>query len=159
EEAAKNREITLDLHLADLAEFRHDFKSAEELYRKVLNGEPNHVLAMNNLAWVLAHRGPSPEALMLVQKAISTIGPIPDLLETRAKAYLALSRTAEAVQDLEDAVADTPTAMRYFLLATAREKNGNPEGARDAFHRAQELGFDARDLHPVDLPDYERFKQ
>jgi tetratricopeptide (TPR) repeat protein len=159
EEAARNPEVALDLHLADLAELQHDFKSSEDFYRRVLAKEPNHVIAMNNLAWVLAHRGPSPEALTLVQKAISTIGPIPDLLETRAKAYVALSRTAEAVQDLEDAVADTPTAMRYYLLATAREKNGNPDGAREAFHRAQELGFDARDLHPVDVPDYERLKQ
>jgi cellulose synthase operon protein C len=159
EQAAKNPEITLDLHLADLAELRHDFKSAETLYRKVLTKEPNQVVAMNNLAWVLAHRGPSPEALTLVQQAISKIGPIPDLLETRAKAYLALGRSAEAVQDLEDAIADTPTAMRYFLLAAAREKNCNADGARDAFHRAQELGFDIRDLHPIDLPDFERLKQ
>jgi tetratricopeptide (TPR) repeat protein len=159
EEAAKNPEVTLDLHLADLAEMRHDFKTAEVQCRKVLSKEPNHVIAMNNLAWVLAHRGPSPEALSLVQKAISMIGPIPDLLETRAKAYLALCRAPEAVQDLEDAIAADPTAMRYFLLAAAQEKNGNADAARDAFHRAQELGFDSRDLHPVDLPDFERLKQ
>jgi tetratricopeptide (TPR) repeat protein len=159
EVAAKNPEVTLDLHLAELAVYRNDFKAAEQLYRKVLTKSSNHVIAMNNLAWVLAMQGPSPEALTLIQKAITTIGPIVDLLETRGKVFESLGRTGEAVQDFEDAVADSPTAMRYYLLAVAREKNGNPTGACAAYHRAEELGFDSRDLHPVDAPDLVRLKQ
>lgn len=157
--ARQHPEVSLDLHLAELAEFRHDFATAAQLYRQVLAQQPNHVVALNNLAWVLAHQGPSAEALQLVQRAIVGVGPIPDLLDTRARVYLALGRAIEAIQDLEDAIAEAPTALRYFHLAMAHDRAGNAGAAQDAMRWALELGFDERDLHPVDLPDLERLKR
>ncbi len=157
--AREHPEVNLDLHLAELAEFRHDFSTAAQLYRRVLVQQPDHVVALNNLAWVLAHQGPSAEALQLVQRAIVTVGPIPDLLDTRARVYLALGRAIDAIHDLEDALAEAPTAVRYFHLAMAHDRAGNDSAARDALRSALELGFDERDLHPVDWPDLERLKR
>jgi tetratricopeptide (TPR) repeat protein len=157
--AQKHPEVAFDLHFAELAELRHDFATAEKHYRKVLESQPGHVVALNNLAWVLAHQGPSTEALQLIQRAILAVGPIADLLDTRARVYLALGRAVEAIQDLEDATAEAPTAMRYFQLALAHDRAGNAAAARDALRSALELGFDERDLHPVDLPDLERLKR
>jgi tetratricopeptide (TPR) repeat protein len=159
-EAAKQHpDVDLDMHRAELAELRHEFGQAAELYRKVLQRHPDHVAALNNLAWVLAHESPSAEALQLVQRAILLAGPIADLLDTRARAYLALGRAIEAIQDLEDALADAPTAMRYFHLAMAHDRVGNASAAQDALRSALEWGFDERDLHPVDWPDLERLKR
>jgi tetratricopeptide (TPR) repeat protein len=158
EAAAEHPEITLDLHMADLAELRHDFKTAEQLYRKVLKKDENQPVVMNNLAWVLANIGPSVEALALAQKSIAMVGPVPDLLDTRARAFLALGRSSEAIQDMEDAINDSPTALRYFQLAVAEEMNANSAGAQDAFQHSVQLGIDSRDLHPVDLPVYARLK-
>jgi cellulose synthase operon protein C len=158
-EAARDQPLAdLELHFADLRELQHDFTGAEARYRKVLAKDPNHVVALNNLAWVLACRGPSEEALENVHRAIAVAGPIIDLLDTRAKVYLALNRPAEAIQDLEDAIADSPTAMRYFHLALAREMSANNAGAKEAFHLAQRYGIDQRDLHPADVPSFEKLK-
>lgn len=154
--AAKDPAVTIDLHLADLAELRDDLDGAIALYRKVLGREKGNLVAMNNLAWVLAHRGPSPEALELIQRAVALAGPVPDLLDTRAKVYLSLGRNSEAIQDLEDAITDSPTALRYFHLAIALENNANPGRARDAFQLAIQYGIDKRDLHPTDRPLFER---
>jgi hypothetical protein len=37
--------------------------------------------------------------------------------------------------------------------------NANPAGARDAFQLAEQLGLDPRDLHPSDVPVFERLKK
>ncbi|HLW66380.1 MAG TPA: tetratricopeptide repeat protein [Gemmataceae bacterium] len=158
-EAGKDQPLVdLELHFADLRELQHDFTGAEARYRKLLTKDPNNIVALNNLAWVLACRGPSEEALEKVHRAIAVAGPMIDLLDTRAKVYLALNRPAEAIQDLEDAIADSPTAMRYFHLALAREMSANQAGAKEAFHLAVRYGIDQRDLHPADVPSFEELK-
>ena len=105
EEARKDPTVDLVLHLADVQEMKHNFTEAERLYREVLKAQPGNVVAMNNLAWVLAHRGPSPDAAG-TGAAGRRHGRAarPDLLDTRAKVYLSLGRSAEAIQDLEDAI-------------------------------------------------------
>ncbi|HEV3146009.1 MAG TPA: tetratricopeptide repeat protein, partial [Gemmataceae bacterium] len=157
--AAKDQPLVdLELHFADLRELQHDFAGAEARYRKLLAKDPNNVVALNNLAWVLACRGPSEEALEKIHRAIAVAGPMIELLDTRAKVYLALNRPVEAIQDLEDAIAESPTAMRYFHLALARDMSANQNGAKEAFHLAQRYGIDARDLHPADVMKFERLK-
>ena len=160
ETGAKNPQLRLDMHVADLAEMQHRYSAATQLYRKALAAEPNNVVALNNLAWILAHeRQDLPQALEMIQRAIAMAGPIVDLLDTRAKVYLATGRAAEAIQDLEDAIAEAPTALRYFHLALAMEKNSIPDGAREAFQLAIRHGIDARDLHPSDAQEFERMKK
>jgi tetratricopeptide (TPR) repeat protein len=156
--ARQHASVDLDLQLADLLEMEHKFDEAENLYRKVVRSNPNHVVALNNLAWVIAHRQPSDEALELVQKAIAIAGPLIDLLDTRAKVYLSLGRAAEAIQDLEDAVNELPTAVRYFQLALAQEMNANRPAAKSAFTQAIRHGIDVRDLHPQDAKEFERLQ-
>jgi tetratricopeptide (TPR) repeat protein len=155
-EARQRRTHDLVMHLADLEEMKHNFHDAEDLYREVLKTQPDNVVAMNNLAWVMAHYKPNTEALELVQRAITIAGPLADLLDTRAKVYLSLGRSAEAIQDLEDAINEAPTAKRYFQLALAEERNRNPSAAKTAFSLARRYGIDARDLHPDDARMFER---
>lgn len=160
ETGVNNPGAGLDMHLADLAEMQHRYGEAIQLYRKALRADPNNVVALNNLAWVLAHeRKDLPQALEMIQRAITLAGPMVDLLDTRAKVYLALGRAAEAIQDLEDAIAEAPTALRYFHLAQAMERNASPDGAREAFQLAVRHGIDVRDLHPADVEEFERMKK
>ena len=75
---------------------------------------------LSNLAWLLARRdGNGAEALKLVSEAIVRDGPVPDLLEARAIAYMAMGRSDAAIKDLEDAIAVRPSALKYLHLAEA----------------------------------------
>ena len=47
--------VVLRMHLADLYDLRGDYAKSEELYRDMLKEEPGNVVALNNLAWLLAH--------------------------------------------------------------------------------------------------------
>src|SRR5262249_17951761 len=56
-------------------------KEAEAFYAQALKANPKDILAMNNLAWVLApQKGRAREAVELIDKAIDLTGPRPWLL-------------------------------------------------------------------------------
>ena len=106
------------MHLADLNDLRGDYAKAEELYREILKDEPGNVVALNNLAWLLAQKtGEGAEALQCVEAAVNGIGRRADLLDTRGTVRLSLGQNAAALADFADAVSDTPTAARLFHLA------------------------------------------
>lgn len=119
---ANPRSMVLLLHLADLYDLRGRYADAEALYRRVLDdkNEPRNVVALNNLAWLLAHRdGGASEALSHIEAAVNGIGRRPDLLDTRGLVYLKLGKHEQALADLKEANADSPTPTRQFHLARA----------------------------------------
>ena len=72
------------------------FQQAKETYEKILQKEPNHYLALNNLAWLLATSKDQglfqpAKALALAKKA-AALKPDPMILDTLAEAYLANGR-------------------------------------------------------------------
>lgn len=63
--------MSLLTNLADLRCWQERYGDAEELYRRVLNREPNHAAAANNLAWLLALRQHDlDDAAQLIEKLI-----------------------------------------------------------------------------------------
>src|SRR5205085_6880489 len=112
-----DKNLVLQLLLADLMDLQGRTEQAESLCRGILKAEPNNLVALNNLAWLLAGKqGKDAEGLELVQRAIEQHGPRPELLDTRAVVYLNLGMNKEAVRDLEKVVRDAPTPSRYFHL-------------------------------------------
>jgi tetratricopeptide (TPR) repeat protein len=149
--------VALRAHLADLQDLRGQFDDADLLYRQVLDREPRNIVALNNRAWLLALRpGKAAEALSLIGQALALLGPRPELLDTRAIVYLTQGMNDKAIADLEQAVADGPTASRYFHLARAYRAANNGDAAAAALRRARELGFQASRLHPLERPGCER---
>jgi tetratricopeptide (TPR) repeat protein len=142
----------LYLHLADLYDFRGRYQDAADLYRKVLAREPGNVVALNNLAWLLALKdGKADEAQKLIHEAIDILGPQPDLLDTRAVVFLALKQPEAANADLEKAmVLDAPTGARYFHRARAYQMANKRDAAAKAFREARKLGLQREHLHPVE---------
>ena len=151
------KSVTLQIQLADLHDLRGQFREAEDLYRKVLRQEPDNVMALNNLAWLLAQRaGKGGEALPLINRAIDQLGPRAELLDTRAVVYLALGRSAAAVADLERATGDGPTPARYFHLARALQMAKKSKEARKALAKAKQAGLEVKRLHPVERVAYDQ---
>ncbi len=125
-------------------------------YREVLTRDPNNVVALNLLAWMLAVKdGQGAEALGLVQRAIGLIGPRADLLDTRAMVYLALGRTKEAIQDSRDVARLNPSATAYFHLALAYHKTNDRAKTEEAFRKAQEIGISPLAVHPLERRSFD----
>jgi predicted Zn-dependent protease len=149
--------LVLHLLLADLMELQGRSDQVEAICRTVLQKDANNLVALNNLAWLLAGKqGKEQEALDLIQRAIKHHGGRPELLDTRAVAYLGLGMAKEAVRDLEQVVRDAPTPARYFHLTRAHHLAKERPQAQAALQRATELGLSVDALHPVDQELYPR---
>jgi tetratricopeptide (TPR) repeat protein len=145
----------LRLQLADLLDLTGRSDQAEPLYRQVLERDAVNHVALNNLAWLLAQRKDgAAEALTLIGKAMELYGPRPEFLDTRAVAYLTLGQTEQALADLEKAIADAPSATKYFHLTRAHHMARNPRAARAALTRANAAGLTAERLHPAERATY-----
>jgi tetratricopeptide (TPR) repeat protein len=148
---ANPKSANLALQLADLLQIADRFEEAEALYRQVLTEQGRNFVALNNLSWLLALKpGKTKEALELINLAIDVAGPQPQLLDTRAVVYLAMDRSEPAITDLEQALADSPSAFRYFHLARAHRLAQRPEAAAQAFRKATEAGLELELLHPTE---------
>jgi Tfp pilus assembly protein PilF len=147
----KPQSNALRMHLADLYDKRGQYDRAADLYRAVLKSEPNNVVALNNLAWLLAHRsGDAEEALACIDRAVHGIGRRADLLDTRGVVHLARKDTARALADLREANGEGPTAARLFHLARAHHEERDAKRAREALRQAKEQGLQVANLHPVE---------
>jgi tetratricopeptide (TPR) repeat protein len=155
----------LSVHLAVLCKIEGRIPEAVALFRKVIDGGNRRasVMAMNNLAWLLALKNgppnsPSPpaEALELITRALQTVGPQPGLLDTRAVVYLKMGQSAPAIKDLEAAVAVNATASKYFHLAQAHRLANDRLAAKVALRKASELGLKADTLDPLERPGYDQ---
>jgi tetratricopeptide (TPR) repeat protein len=139
------------MHQADMHDRRGQYEQAAQLYRSVLKKEPNNIVALNNLAWLLVHRsGDSREALEHINRAVHGMGRRPDLLDTRGLVHLALKDSAKAVADLREAVNESPTPVHLYHLGRALHEDRNPTRAREVLLQAKEKGLHVASLHPVE---------
>ena len=144
--------VVLKMHLADLSDLRGDYSKAEDLYRGILKDEPGNVVALNNLAWLLAQKtGEGAEALQCVEAAVNGIGRRADLLDTRGTVRLSLGQNAAALTDFADAVGDAPTGARLFHLARAQLLAGDRDAAIKTLRRAKaDFGLQPSSVHPTE---------
>jgi tetratricopeptide (TPR) repeat protein len=151
--------VALAAHLATLRSVQGRYGEAVSLYRQVLERDRENGMALNNLAWLLAwHERQPAAALELVQRAVQRYGPLPELLDTRGNIYTLLGQAGQAVRDLDDAVADVPSAVRYFHLAQAQLAAGNRKAAEAAWGRARSLGLKPADLLPLERPAHDKLR-
>ncbi|MGH7224383.1 MAG: tetratricopeptide repeat protein, partial [Gemmataceae bacterium] len=159
---AKPRSVVLMLHLAELYDQRGRWDDAENIYRRVLlaENEPKNVVALNNLAWLLAQRSSDPhkhqEALARIEAAVAGIGRRADLLDTRGLVHMKLGQDAAALADFRAAAADTPSPAHLFHLARAHYKSSDKPNASKVLKVAQEHGLQASVLHPSEQSEYQK---
>jgi cellulose synthase operon protein C len=124
-------------------------------YRAVLVADGKNVLALNNLAWLLAwQKEGSTEALELGNRAIQVAGPQAALLDTRAVVSMARGDAWSAIDDLEQAIAQAPSAARSFHLARAYALAGLAAKAADTLQQARALGLTPHRLHALEQTTY-----
>jgi Tfp pilus assembly protein PilF len=138
-------------HLASLYDIRGRYPDAEAMYRKVLTDHDTNVVALNNLAWLLAQRtGDGKAALELIDRAIANMGRRSDLLDTRGVVYLTLGEPERALADFKEAAADERTPTRLFHLARAHYDAKDRATATKVLIDAKKAGLEPSKLHPVE---------
>jgi len=144
---------------ADLLLLQGNIDEAVTTYREVLTKDNRNFLALNNLAWILAHKqGNGPEALELTKQAIQIMGPNPSVLDTRGIIYLTLGKGNLAVKDFESAVAEKPNPNYCFHLARALLVDKNPDRAKQVFKQAKDLGFNPDRLDPLERGEFPKIR-
>ncbi len=148
---------TVQLQLALFRDLEERYDELDKIYRRLLKrddlSEQERALTRNNLAYFLAvqHRD-GKEALEMVEQAIEVIGPVPELLDTRAMAQLTCGNADVAVSDLQRVVANGPSGIRYYHLAAAQLAAGNRQAAEAALGTARE----EHQLAAEQIPGYEQ---
>jgi len=145
--------ITVPLLEAELRELQGRQREVETIYRDLL-GRPQLsplqiAIVSNNLAFHLAAPETAEEAGRLIDAAIATLGPHPDLLDTRALVRLAAGDDAAAIADLKQAVLQ-PSGVKFLHLAYAHLHAGDTDAARSALAKSLEKGLDRERLSAAD---------
>ena len=153
--------LALQVCLADLRDVEGKFDQAAQLYRAILNRDSNDLVALNNLAWLLANDPPTAkEALDLSRKAIEIAGPVAELVDTQVVAMLTAGQVQESISMLREALAD-PTLVRstlasmHFHLARAFHTAGRNREAVLEMTEAQKNGLDAARIHALERGHYD----
>jgi tetratricopeptide (TPR) repeat protein len=143
--------------LADLRDLQSRYADAETLYRQAIDADPNNVIALNNLAYLLVLRKEeNAEALALLNRAIRVAGPAPELIDTRALIQLKQGETRQAIKDLEEALTEAPSASLCYHLAQAHEVAKDHAAAREALTKAKSLGLRPEQLHMLERSGYQQ---
>ncbi len=149
--------LELQLTYADLRGWlgRDD---ADDLYRQILARDAENVIALNNLALLLALQGADPEeAQRLIERAIEIGGPSAPLLDTRATVRLRRRRPQEALTDLQAAVREARDPVYLIHQAQAHLALGQRREAREAWLSARSEGIREQRLHPLERESYREF--
>lgn len=153
------RAVSLLLALANVRIFQERNEEAEALFREAMEAGPGNVVAMNNLAVLLALQETRlTEAQQLIDEAIELGGPISHLLDSRATVYMATGKPGEALADLDAALAESPSATSYFHKAQVHYGAGEQEAAGKALAEAHQLGLTPEQLAPLERPAYRALK-
>ncbi|QDU39630.1 tetratricopeptide repeat protein [Maioricimonas rarisocia] len=144
--------------LAQIRDLQGDSLAAERLYRAALQRNPDNVIALNNLAWLISAGGRDPaEARQLIERALNHVGRYPWLLDTLAQVQLAGDNAEDALETLEEAIEIAEAGHRYFLAAIASEMLARSDDAAKQFALARGLGLSEGDLHRLERPHFKRF--
>lgn len=150
--SADPNNVELLMSVAVLRVTENNADEAARLFRKVIEIDPHHVVAQNNLATILAEQpNQLGEAQKHIERAIEIAGRNPALLDTLGTIHLRLGAFDEAIAALEEAIAGGVSDPRYlFHLAAAYRGAGRSADARETLSMARQKGLDKAILTPGD---------
>jgi predicted Zn-dependent protease len=134
------RDAAFRFYLGDQALARKELKVAEAHYRSVLEIQPENVLALNNVAWLMAQQK-QPGALALAEKANQLAPNQPALMDTLAYVLALEKQPQRAVELQKKAMAQAPQNNGLRLtLAKIYLENGDKVNARAELDTLAKLG-------------------
>jgi tetratricopeptide (TPR) repeat protein len=159
--ASNPQSIELKLAAASLFAKQHRVDKAIELYDDVLRDNPRNLIALNNVATLLAEQsGRIDDALHFIDRAIASAGVIPLLMDTKGMVLYHAGRSEEAIMALKMACWSLETDPRYwFHLALAADAVGDSEQSGRALKQALEDGLEDQFLTPGDIEHLARLRR
>jgi tetratricopeptide (TPR) repeat protein len=143
-------EMTIDQAL-QLAIAHHEagrWPQAEEIYRRVLEAEPNHPKALERLGLMAGQNGQFDLAIEFSQRALQIQPDSAVAYRTLGLCLWSKGRVEEAVQSFRRAIQITPDdAVLYMNLGNALRDLGRPDEVIAAFTRAAQLKPDGAEFH------------
>jgi len=136
----------------------HNDESAT-LYSKVLAIEPDNVIAINNLAWIICEgKGDFRKALELAETGLALAPSYIDLIDTRGVAYYRLREFNKAIQDFETCIKlypsnASPGVTSRFHLGRVYAKVGQTETAIEQLNMVLDLERRIGGLSKADLAE------
>jgi Flp pilus assembly protein TadD len=121
-----------------------DYDGAVAIFRRILALDPHNVLALNNLATILAERpNQRAEALEHIERAIEIAGRQAPLLDTQGTILLKLGDAKGAISCLEEATAGGAADARFYLhLAAAYQQAGRDDDAGRMLMESRAFGLE-----------------
>jgi tetratricopeptide (TPR) repeat protein len=111
-------------------------QAAIDHFQKVIDREPNNILALNNLAYLLAgNQKRTDEALKYAQKAKELAPDNPDIEDTLGWVLYQKGIYSSAVRHLESAASKKATAQGQYHLAMAYLKTGQESRGRSLLEK------------------------
>jgi len=127
-------------YLGDAAQTKGDAATAERHYQQVLKAQPEHVLALNNLAMLYLQQK-KPGATALAERAVKGAPDQAALLDTLAQAQAADGQVSQAVDTQKRAVAMAPGEPTLQLrLARYHLQGGDKAQAKAELDKLAKLG-------------------
>jgi len=145
--------------LAMLLQVTDHPEESVELYQSVHILQPDNVIVINNLAWLMCEeQGKHQEALGLAQRGLKIAPNYVDLIDTRGVAYYRLGEYEKAVQDFNTCLTlypkGTPAATAtYFHLGRALFELGRKEEAIENLKKALKLNAEIGGLSTEDIEE------
>jgi cellulose synthase operon protein C len=133
------KDVAFREYLGSQAIVTKNFPLAEQRFREVLEVAPNSLVAVNNLAWLLAERGDK-QAVEMARRALSRAPRSATVLDTLAKALASQGDVAGAVSAQRDAVRLQPDRASYLVsLVELLIRMGDKDAARQQLAELEKL--------------------
>jgi tetratricopeptide (TPR) repeat protein len=129
------------LRSAMIAERQKRFDVAAQRYKRLLAAHPDHVVGLNNVAWVLAEELGKPEEAVSRAEAANELRPQQWwILDTLSWALAKAGRQEEALRRLDEAQKLRPdAAVLYYHQGAILADHGDTVGAVVALNRALKI--------------------
>lgn len=137
---AQPKDVGMPMYLGDRAIAAGQMAAAARQYEKVVALQPNHALALNNLAWVAGQLGRA-DAVTLAEKANAVAPDQPAFMDTLAMLLSARGEHAKALELQKKVLVMKPDAPVFKLnLARMHLKSGDKAAARALLEQLASLG-------------------